>query len=268
MPAGSNYISISMKFISAKSLLIILTIVAGQSVAQTKKILIVSTNTDSLAGNRTGTFLYEIAYPWKYFVDHGYKIDIVTPKGGKASIYQRPKETDDLLAIQADPGFLTATNSTLTPEQVKPSDYAAVFYPGGHGQYFDVVNDERIAKITAAIYEHGGVVGTAGHGAASLINVILSDCSYLVSKKSMTCFPWWAEKKFMNISSYGKLLPFDMQEVLARRGSNLSISTFETYRNADLNEIVDAKNRIVTGAFARSAKWVAEQIDFLINNKE
>lgn len=233
---------------------------------QRNKILIVSTNIDSVGTSRSGTFLREIAYPFKYFTDQGYQVDIVTPKGGKAAIYQRPKEADDLIQIQNSELFVSKISASLAPDQVNPNDYAAVFYPGGHGQYFDVVNNERIAKITAAIYEKGGVVGTAGHGAASLVNVQLSNCTYLVENKSMTCFPLWAEKKFMDISNYGKLLAFDMQEVLARRGAKLSVCTFETYSNKELNQIVDAKNRIVTGAFANSAQWVAEQVLVLIKS--
>jgi hypothetical protein len=76
----------------------------------------------------------------------------------------------------------------------------------------------------------------------------------------MTCFPLWAEKKFMNISNYGKLLAFDMQEVLARRGAKLTVCTFETYGSKELNQIVDNSNRLVTGAFAGSAQWVAEEM--------
>jgi hypothetical protein len=64
----------------------------------------------------------------------------------------------------------------------------------------------------------------------------------------------------MNISNYGKLLAFDMQEVLARRGAKLTVCTEATYGNKELNEVVDKKNRMVTGAFANSAKWVAERM--------
>jgi putative intracellular protease/amidase len=229
-----------------------------------KKILIVSTNIDSVGSNRSGTFLREIAYPFQYFTDQGFQVDILTPRGGAASIYQRDKEADELIIIRDSELFKKKTSVTLNPTEIKPKDYQAVFYPGGHGQYFDVVNDERIAAITAAIYENGGVIGTAGHGVASLINVRLKNGSFLVDGKSITCFPQWAEKKFMNISNYGKLLAFDMQEVLARRGAKLTVCTEATYGNKELNEIVDKKNRMVTGAFANSAKWVAERMAEMI----
>ncbi len=234
--------------------------------AQVKKILIVSTNIDSVGTNRSGTFLREIAYPFQYFTDKGYDVDVVTPCGGAASIYQRDKEADDLILVRDSELFRKKTANTLSPADVKARNYAAVFYPGGHGQYFDVVNDERIAAITATIYENGGVIGTAGHGVASLINVRLNNGSFLVDGKSITCFPAWAERKFMNISNYGKLLAFDMQEVLARRGAKLTVCTEATYGIKELNEVIDRKNRMVTGAFANSARWVAEQMNELISD--
>lgn len=232
--------------------------------AQKSKILIVSTNRDSVGTHASGTYLPEIAYPFQYFSDKGFEVDIVTPKGGKAAIYQRDLPAD-LEKIVNSPGFIAKTNQTLSLETIKPNEYAAVFYPGGHGQYFDVIHNERIAQLTAEIYERGGVVGTAGHGVASLIEVRLSNGQYLIKGKKITCFPQWAEHKWMNISNYGKLLAFDMEEVLARRGADLVVSTFETRSDPSLTLVTDKLNRIVTGSFASSAKWVAEQMTLLLN---
>lgn len=233
------------------------------ALAQKQRILIVSTNRDSVGTHVSGTYLPEMAYPFQYFVNNGFEVDIVTPKGGKAAVYWRDVPPA-LEQIQKSELFVAKTTNTLSPKDVDPANYAAVFYPGGHGQYLDVVNDERIAALTAAIHERGGIVGTAGHGVASLINVQLKDGKYLVAGKKMTCFPHWAELKWMNISEYGKLLAFDMQEVLERRGARLVVSTFETRTEPSLTLVTDPANRIVTGSFASSAQWVAEQMVMLI----
>jgi putative intracellular protease/amidase len=236
------------------------------SFSQVKKVLIVATNTDSVGSNASGSYLMEIAYPFQYFTDKGYEVDILTPKGGKTAIYDNGKVAEDLLKISKSELFIKKTSLSLSPDDIKTKDYQAIFYPGGHGQYFDVVNDERIAAIAAAIYESGAVLGTAGHGVASLINIRLSNCNWLVNGKTITCFPTWAEKKYMNISGYGKLLSFDMQQVLARRGANLIVCVDEeTRKNPAMTHIVDSKNKIVTGSFAISAKWVAEQMLKLMN---
>lgn len=232
--------------------------------AQNRKILIVSTNRDTVGNHASGTFLKEIAYPFEYFSNQGYEVDIVTPKGGNAAIYHSGETPAELDQIRKSERFINKTRNTLTPAEVDANTYVAVFYPGGHGQYFDVVEDERIARITAMIYERGGVLATAGHGAASLINIQLSNSKYLVDGKRMTCFPHWAELAYMNISDYGKLLAFDMEEVLRRRGANLVVCTRETRSTPEYTRIVDEKNRIVTGAFANSAGWVAEQTIVLL----
>ncbi|WP_158561197.1 type 1 glutamine amidotransferase domain-containing protein [Emticicia sp. C21] len=246
------------------NLALIMVLISLTCFSQIKKVLIVATNIDSVGTHKSGTYLMEIAYPFQYFIDKGFEVDILTPKGGKTSLYDNGKVAEDLAKIQKNELFIKKTNNSLSPVEVKWADYSAVFYPGGHGQYFDVMYDERIALITSKIYEKGGIVGTAGHGIASLVNVQLSNCQYLVQNKRITCFPHWAELRFMNISNYGKLLPFDMEVVLARRGANLIVCTPENRPDKNYTHIVDATNRIVTGAFAVSAQWVAEEVVKLI----
>ena len=219
-----------------------------------KKILIVATNINLVGKNESGTFLPEIANPFKYFINKGYDVDIVTPKGGKVAIYMWGDATE------RNELFIYKTKNSLSPIEVKDSQYVAIFYPGGHGQYFDVVNDERISILAAKIYENGGVIGTTGHGTASLINIKLRNNKYLVEGKKMTCFPHWSELNDMYISDYGKLLPFDMQEVLTKRGANLIVCPSKLKSNKECTQIVDYKNHMVTGAFAGDANWVAEEI--------
>lgn len=250
-----------------KTILFFTCILMSYAAIAQSKILIVSTNRDSVGRDASGTYLKEIANPFRHFRQAGLEVDVVTPKGGKAAIYG--SVTDDLKDIVNDSVYINKVMNTLSPDQVRYKEYAAVFYPGGHGQYFDVASDERIAALTARIYENKGIIGTAGHGVASLINVQLKNGEYLVKGKTMTCFPTWAENAWMNISGYGKYLPFDMQEVLARRGANLIVSpSKETYKEKSLTMIVDKDNRIITGAFAFNATWVAEQMTMMISGNQ
>ncbi len=219
-----------------------------------KKILIVASNINLVGKNESGTFLPEIATPFRYFIDHGYDVDITTPKGGKVAIYAWGDATE------RNELFISKTKNSLSPGELKISEYGAVFYPGGHGQFFDVVNNEAISALVAKIYENGGIIGTTGHGTASLINIKLSNNTYLVEGKKMTCFPHWSELKDMYISDYGKLLPFDMEEILIKRGANLIVCPSKAKTDKACTQVTDYKNRIITGAFAGDADWVAEEI--------
>lgn len=248
------------KIISTIVLLLFCSDFFAQDSLKSKKILIVATNIDLVGKNESGTYLYEIAYPFQYFIDNGYDVDIVTPRGGQTAIYPKEYAGPGLGKIQRSDLFISKTKNSLSPTEVKDTAYVAVFYPGGHGQYFDVINNEHISLLTAKIYEKGGVIGTAGHGAASLINIKLSNYKYFVDGKKMTCFPHWAELESMYISNYGKLLPFDMEEVLAKKGANLIFCKKGAKQGMGSTTIVDDKNRLVTGAFAGDAQMVAEEI--------
>ena len=53
---------------------------------------------------------------------------------------------------------------------------------------FDLVSCPATQKLAAEVYEKGGIVGAVCHGPASLINVQLSDGSYLLKGKKVTAF--------------------------------------------------------------------------------
>ena len=72
--------------------------------------------------------------------------------------------------------------------EVDAERYAAVYYPGGYGLLFDLVDDATSGRIAAAIYEKGGVVGAVCHGPAALAGITLSDGGRLVADRDVTGF--------------------------------------------------------------------------------
>jgi putative intracellular protease/amidase len=122
----------------------------------------------------------------------------------------------------------------------------------------------RITQPPPCANEQGGVIGTAGHGAASLINIKLTSSKYLVDGKELTCFPWSTEVSHMNVSDYGKLLPFNMEEVLKKRGAELIVCPAGAGPNKACTKVVDGRNRLETASYADEAQWVAEQMTKLL----
>lgn len=246
-----------MKKILCVLLLILAPII---SFAQAKKILIVASNISTVNNAPNGTFLMEIAYPFQHFIQNGYEVDVVSPAGGKVALYHKGDTAQDLSHIARNRHFKEKTNNSMAPRQVKAKEYVAIYYPGGYGLFWDINQNEEIAALAASIYKRGGLVGTAGHGAAALVNVRVGKKQFLVEGKRMTCFPSWAEKAWMRESNYGKLLPFDMETALSERKASLVVSTYETGKNPDMIRVSDDANRIVTASFADDAKWVAERM--------
>lgn len=68
---------------------------------------------------------------------------------------------------------------------VDVSAYDAVFAPGGLAPMVDMPEDPLLKKAISETYERNAVVGAICHGPVSLLNVKLSDGSYLVNGKNI-----------------------------------------------------------------------------------
>ncbi|MEH1017511.1 type 1 glutamine amidotransferase domain-containing protein [Micromonospora sp. CPCC 206060] len=87
--------------------------------------------------------------------------------------------------------------STLTPApattaastaEVDPEGYDVILFAGGHGTMWDFPHNEHLARLARTSYEKGGVVVAVCHGPAALVNLKLSDGSYLVAGKRVAGF--------------------------------------------------------------------------------
>ncbi|WP_159090576.1 DJ-1/PfpI family protein [Aquimarina aquimarini] len=209
-----------------------------------------------------GTYLIELAVPFNQFSKKNFDIDIVSPKGGEIPIYHSGDTATIVKSIIKNELFKSKTKNSLKPTEINPKEYLAVIIPGGYGQFWDTHKDDNILKIISEIYDYGGIIGTIGHGTATLINVKLKSGEYLVKDKTMTSFPTWNEKNIMKQSNFGKLLPYDMETELKSRGANLKVYNHQKKINY---EIVDSENRLITASFANSGEFVANEILKLIN---
>ena len=108
--------------------------------------------------------------------------------------------------------------STPAPGHVDAADYAAIFYVGGHGAMFDFPECADLAALAVGIYEAGGVTGAVRHGQAGLVNLTLSDGSYLVSGKRLTSFTN-GEEAYLSLSA---IVPFSLQDRLTERGAHFT----------------------------------------------
>ncbi len=118
-------------------------------------------------------------------------------------------------AFMGNPANVKAIENTLRPEEVKPDIYSAIFYAGGHGTMWDFADNVELARIGAAIYDRGGVVGAVCHGPAGLVNLKLADGSYLVAGKKVAAFTNEEERAV----ELDKVVPFLLQDKLTERGA-------------------------------------------------
>jgi putative intracellular protease/amidase len=216
----------------------------------TKKILIIVSNANVIGPNnrRTGTFLPEVAHPYAEFDRANYQIDFASLTGDTPYL--------DALNLAADPdnlAFLTGKGWASMQKAVKLStvevqQYDAVFVPGGLAPMVDMPEDPLIKKVIRETYERGAVVGAVCHGPVSLLNVKLSDGSYLVQGKNIASFTDEEEENYAKTD-----VPFFLQTALTRQGA-----IFHAAAPWSANSIADGN--IVTGQNPASAKGVAEKM--------
>ncbi|MFC3157726.1 Putative intracellular protease/amidase [Chryseobacterium arachidis] len=221
------------------------------------KVLIIVSNANSIGPNhrRTGTFLSEVAHPYAEFEKAGYQIDFASLTGESPFL--------DALNLAADPDnlkFLTGKgwqdmHNAGKLSDVNIDDYDAVFVPGGIAPMADMPEAPELKKVLARFYDTGRVVGAVCHGPVSLLNVKLSDGSYIVNGKNITSFTTQEEDNYARPD-----VPFDLQTALTEQGA-----IFHAAEPWSANSIADGN--LVTGQNPASAKGVGEKIVALLEAK-
>ena len=218
-----------------------------------KKILCVvtSNNVKGATGIPTGFWLSELTHPMKKFEDAGFEISLASIKGGKPPIDEVSLDFSDPInkKFWDDENFQKKYNNTLKLDDVDAKDYDAIFFAGGHGVMWDFPESPAVDKVTREIYENGGIVSAVCHGPCALVNVKLSDGTYLVAGKNVTGFTNGEEEEVQGT----KIVPFLLEDKLNERGA-----IHHPASNWADNVVVDG--RLVTGQNPASAASVGEEV--------
>lgn len=230
----------------------------------TQTILHVVTNVDSYDGNQshpTGLWLTELTHAWEIFERQGYRQLIVSPKGGKVPLEPRAMKFPLLDSYAkrwiANPENQQLLENTLSPQDIDNSQIDAIYYTGGHAVMYDFLEDVALQELTRTLYESDKVVASVCHGFCGLLNVKLSDGTYLIEGKEMTGFSWKEEV----LAGVSKLVPYNAESLAQQHGAH--------YRKAALPYLPFAleDGNLVTGQNPFSAKKTAELISRKLNEK-
>lgn len=223
----------------------------------TAKVLIIVSNANTIGSNnrRTGTFLSEVAHPYAEFEKADYQIDFASLTGESPFL--------DALNLADDPDnlkFLTGKgwedmHKAAKLSEVDVNNYDAVFIPGGLAPMVDMPENAELKKVIAEVYDRNAVVGAVCHGPVSLLNVKLSDGTYLVNGKNIASFTTEEEDNYARAD-----VPFDLQTALTEQGA-----IFHAAEAWSANSIADGN--LVTGQNPASAKGVGEKIVAILESK-
>ncbi|MEU0129983.1 type 1 glutamine amidotransferase domain-containing protein [Streptomyces sp. NPDC006289] len=143
----------------------------------------------------TGFWAEELAAPHRVFTQAGFDITVATPGG------VTPTVDSASLAADANGGqehadavasYLASIDETLRIparlEDVVPTSYDIVFYPGGHGPMEDLAVDEVSGRLLTAALDSGAQVAVLCHAPAALLPARREDGGWPFAGYRMTGF--------------------------------------------------------------------------------
>lgn len=227
-----------------------------KEIAMSKKILFIATSHTQMGntGRQTGIWAEEVAAPYLLFVDAGYAVDIVSPKGGEApfdpaSIKARGQNGAVVERFLADPEAQRKIKQTLRAADIDAAGYDALFFPGGHGAMWDLPGDAGVTHAVEAAHAAGKVIGAVCHGVAGLVSARAADGRPIVSGKRVNAFTD-DEEEAAGLSS---VVPFKLESRLRELGAR-----FEKAPNWTSYAVQDGS--LITGQNPASSERVARLI--------
>ena len=226
-----------------------------------KKVLIVIANprTSTTLGWPVGFWGAELTHPYYELTQRGVVVTIASPDGGRVEMdaLSDPRDdskwsADDLITM----GFLnTPELAALLQDTPKLADldldgYDAIMVAGGQSPMFSFRDNQHVHDAIRRFYESERPVCVYCHGTAALVDLTLSDGTYLVDGKTVTGFAN-VEEDFSDRFVGQKVMPFRVEDELKRRGANyVQGGLFKAFAVRD--------GRLITGQQQYSARKVAE----------
>jgi putative intracellular protease/amidase len=187
-----------------------------------KRVVIVASNpaVSEQTGWRIGFWWAELSHPYWLFTEHGYRVDVASPDGGRleGDSWSDPRDesrysADDLLSL----GFINSPEHLKLVEQSKPladvevDAYDAALFVGGQGPMYTFFDDERVHRLVASFYEAGKATAVICHATCMLLKTRLSSGRLLVDGKTWSGFAN-SEERFADDYVGRKIQPFWIED--------------------------------------------------------
>lgn len=219
------------------------------------KILMVLTSHDKLGdtGKKTGFWLEEFAAPYYVFKDAGADVVLASPRGGQPPLDPKSDapdaQTPATVRFNGDTAAIAALAQTRKLADVVNEPVDAVFYPGGHGPLWDLVEDADSLKLIEQNFAAGKPVAAVCHGPAVLRNAKGVMSQPLVKDKRVTGFSNEEEAA----AGLTDVVPFLLEDALKAQGAH-----YESGAAFQPHVIVDG--RLVTGQNPASSEPAAHAL--------
>jgi len=218
-------------------------------------VLIILTSHNKLGetGLKTGFWLEEFAAPYFTLLDAGANITLASPKGGQPPIDPKSDEPDFQTAaterFKSDSDAQAVLANTSKLSDIKPEDYDAVMYPGGHGLLWDLANDQDSIAIIEAMVAANKPIASVCHAPAVLLKAKAPNGEPLVKGKKVAGFTN-SEEDAVQLT---QVVPLLVEDELIRLGGEYSkVDDWQSYAITD--------GKLITGQNPASSEAVAKAI--------
>jgi putative intracellular protease/amidase len=218
------------------------------------KILMVLTSHDQLGntGRKTGFWLEEFAAPYFVFRDAGVEVTLASPKGGQPPIDPKSdlpeNQTPAMARFKQDQAAQKALAQTVRLVDMKAESFDTIFYVGGHGPMWDLVDNLDSISLIESFYNSGKAVAAVCHSPAVFHRVMYQGAP-LVKGKRVTGFTN-GEEAAVQLTH---VVPFLVEDELKRIGG-----LYE--KAADWESFAIADGRLVTGQNPASSTAAAHAL--------
>lgn len=218
------------------------------------KIVMVTTSHDQLGstGRKTGFWLEEFAAPYFVFKDAAVALTLASPKGGQPPIDPKSdlpeNQTPAMTRFKKDSAAQKALSQTVKLTGVKSEDYDSIFYVGGHGPMWDLVDNPDSIALIESFYYSGKPVAAVCHSSAVFHKVNYKGAP-LVKGKRVTGFTN-GEEEAVHLTH---VVPFLVEDELKRVGGRYE-------KAADWESFAVMDERVITGQNPASSTAAAKTL--------
>lgn len=203
-------------------------------------------------GRKTGFWLEEFAAPYYVFRNAGVELTLASPKGGQPPIDPKSdlpeNQTPAMTRFKQDKTAQKALSQTVKLAAMKAEDFDTVFYVGGHGPMWDLVDNPDSIALIESFYNAGKPVAAVCHSSAVLHKVTYEGAP-LIKGKRVTGFTN-GEEEAVHLT---KVVPFLVEDELKRLGG--------LYEKApDWESFVVVDGQLVTGQNPASSTAAARAL--------
>ena len=228
-----------------------------------KRVLIVVANpsTSTTLGWPVGFWGAELTHPYYELTERGVEVTIASPDGGRVELdsLSDPRDeskwsADDLITMGFlnTPELVALLEDTSRLADLNLDEYDAVMVVGGQAPMFSFRDNEDVHDALRHFYESEKPTCIYCHGTAALVDLKLSDGTYLVDGKTVTGFAN-VEEEFSDKFVGQKVMPFRIEDELKHRGANyVQGGLFKAFAVRD--------GRLITGQQQYSARKVANML--------